>query len=287
MADRKVLNKYYPPDYDPSIIPRMKRGKERQQQVRLMTPYSMRCLKCGEFIYRGKKFNARKEEAKGEDYFGIKVFRFYIKCPLCSSEITFKTDPKNTDYAAEHGASRNYDNSIQKEPKRDLDELAKADEDDVDSIQEDPMKQLEQRTLESKREMEIMDALSDIRTRNAKNERVDVHDVLSKVGKRSTQELNEEDVRKIELEQQDEDEVAKVFGKIKRSAGTDQDNDEEESHISVKRKLDEPTLESLLSDKARQCLKPATTPAAPAAAPAQKKKKESKLGVKLGVKVKK
>ena len=28
---------------------------------------------------------------------------------LCSAEITFKTDPKNTDYAAEHGASRNFE----------------------------------------------------------------------------------------------------------------------------------------------------------------------------------
>jgi Saf4/Yju2 protein len=28
---------------------------------------------------------------------------------LCSAEITFKTDPKNTDYSAEHGASRNFE----------------------------------------------------------------------------------------------------------------------------------------------------------------------------------
>jgi hypothetical protein len=28
---------------------------------------------------------------------------------LCSAEITFKTDPKNTDYLAEHGASRNFE----------------------------------------------------------------------------------------------------------------------------------------------------------------------------------
>ena len=45
-----------------------------------MTPYSMRCNRCGEFIYKGKKFNARKEEAIGEEYYGIKVYRFYIKC---------------------------------------------------------------------------------------------------------------------------------------------------------------------------------------------------------------
>lgn len=27
---------------------------------------------------KGKKFNARKETAKGEEYYGIKIFRFYI-----------------------------------------------------------------------------------------------------------------------------------------------------------------------------------------------------------------
>ncbi|TIB78972.1 DUF572-domain-containing protein [Wallemia mellicola] len=277
MADRKVLNKYYPPDYDPSIIPRMKRGKERQQQVRLMTPYSMRCTKCGEFIYRGKKFNARKEEAKGEDYYGIKVFRFYIKCPLCSSEITFKTDPQNTDYAAEHGATRNYDAWQETEPKKDLSKIA-AEGDEPEEEEQDPMKQLEQRTLESKREMEIMDALSDIRTRNAKNERVDVQDILTKVGKRSTKELNEEDLHKIQLEQQDEEEVAKVFGKLKR---TNQDDGSDET-INVKRKFKEPSLTSLLSEKSKASLSSTPKPAPPV-----KKKKESKLGIKLRVKVNK
>ena len=28
---------------------------------------------CGEYIYKGKKFNARKETVDGEEYYGIKV----------------------------------------------------------------------------------------------------------------------------------------------------------------------------------------------------------------------
>ena len=44
-----------------------------------MAPFSMRCNTCGEYIYKGKKFNARKETVQGEDYYGIKIFRFYIK----------------------------------------------------------------------------------------------------------------------------------------------------------------------------------------------------------------
>lgn len=32
-------------------------------------------METAEFIYKGKKFNARKETAQGEVYFGIKIFR--------------------------------------------------------------------------------------------------------------------------------------------------------------------------------------------------------------------
>lgn len=92
-----MLNKYFPPDFDPALIPRRKGPKNSQQVVRLMAPFSMyvcsfwsppqfyssplnrRCNICGEYIYKGKKFNARKETVEGEDYYGIKIFRFYIK----------------------------------------------------------------------------------------------------------------------------------------------------------------------------------------------------------------
>lgn len=39
----------------------------------------MKCLQCGEYIYRGRKFNARKETPLDEKYLGIQIFRFYIK----------------------------------------------------------------------------------------------------------------------------------------------------------------------------------------------------------------
>ncbi|KAG1613807.1 hypothetical protein G6F44_013312 [Rhizopus delemar] len=171
MSERKVLNKYFPPNFDPSQIPRQKKPKDLQHKVRLMSPFSMRCESCGEYIYKGKKFNARKETVEGETYLSIKIFRFYIRCPRCSAEITFKTDPKNTDYVAEHGASRNF------EPWREEDEKKESGSEEEE---EDPMKALENRTLDSKREMEILDALDEIRTRNARSERIDVDEVLNR-----------------------------------------------------------------------------------------------------------
>jgi len=44
-----------------------------------MAPCNMRCDTCGEYIYKGKKFNARKEDVDNEDYLGIRIYRFYIK----------------------------------------------------------------------------------------------------------------------------------------------------------------------------------------------------------------
>lgn len=57
----------------------MKLPKNRQYTVRLMAPFNMRCATCGEYIYKGKKFNARKEDVENEDYLGIRIYRFYIK----------------------------------------------------------------------------------------------------------------------------------------------------------------------------------------------------------------
>lgn len=100
MAERKVLSKYYPPDFDPSAIEgsskrSRKDGKSSKlSPVRLMTPYSMKCTHCGEYIPKGRKFNARKETLD-ERYLSIPIFRFYIRCTRCSGEITFRTDPKS------------------------------------------------------------------------------------------------------------------------------------------------------------------------------------------------
>ncbi|KAL4065336.1 CWC16 protein [Scleroderma yunnanense] len=288
MSERKVLNKYFPPDFDPSLIPRRKGPKNSQQVVRLMAPFSMRCNTCGEYIYKGKKFNARKETVDGEDYYGIKIFRFYIKCTLCSAEITFKTDPKNTDYAAEHGASRNFEPWREEQEVEEEDRLARLEEEE-----NNPMKALENRTVDAKREMDILDALQDIRARNARNDRVGK--AVDLVARITAGEVESEEDRQRKLEEEeDEMLVRQVFAKVSMPtpsglssvAGSSDDASKEESSsrtVVVKRKADdiEPDIHTLLSSSTRDS---GPTNSASTPTPTTKKPK-SDLKNKLGIKI--
>ena len=90
--------------------PFMRRGCS----VRMMLPMSLKCNTCGHFMKIGTKFNMRKETVIGEDYLGVEIYRFYLRCLKCSALSTFKTDPKNSNYVVEEGVTRNY------EPWRDV-----------------------------------------------------------------------------------------------------------------------------------------------------------------------
>jgi hypothetical protein len=178
MSERKVLQKYYPPDFDPRQIQRVRGPKTsgpRVQTVRLMAPFSMKCTSCGEYIYKGRKFNARKE-TPDEKYLGIQIFRFYIRCTRCSAEITFKTDPKNQDYTCERGAKRNTEpwrvGGREETDEERLDRLER-EEAEEEEEQRNAMTELEAKTVDAKREMAVADALDEIRTRNARLERAD------------------------------------------------------------------------------------------------------------------
>ncbi|TGZ84369.1 DUF572-domain-containing protein [Ascodesmis nigricans] len=252
MSERKVLQKYYPPDFDPSLLSkRVKKPRDappgpKAQTVRLMAPFSMKCLNCGEFIYKGRKFNARKEHTQ-EKYYSISIFRFYIRCTRCSSEITFKTDPKNMDYDCEKGAVRNFE--PWRKPKEEMEET---DEQRLDRLEREEkememheaaggrviggiqgedgdtgaMERLEAKTVDSKREMAIADALDEIRTRNARNERAgDIAEVLGERGK------TQAELERERQEKEDEELAKKAFqsaddGKfVRRLVDDDSDDD--------------------------------------------------------------
>ncbi|CAH1400561.1 unnamed protein product [Nezara viridula] len=205
MSERKVLNKYYPPDFDPSKIPRMKFSKNRQFTVRLMAPFNMRCKTCGEYIYKGKKFNARKEDVEGEDYLGIRIFRFYIKCTRCLQEISFKTDPKNTDYEIEAGATRNF-----MALKLAEEQAEKEKEEMKEEEASNPMKLLENRTKQSKMELELLESLEELKDLNKRQQNIDYDSMLSQFSSKEAQEK----ILKMQ-EAEDEKFIKKVFGQKK------------------------------------------------------------------------
>ncbi|KAL7443588.1 hypothetical protein ACHAXH_005958 [Discostella pseudostelligera] len=166
MGERKVLNKYIPADFDPQLVPKGKKPKDDLVTVRMMLPFSIQCSTCSTFLYRGRKFNSKKESVKGINgkYLGIQRYRFYIKCSSCSRPVTFLTDPKNADYEMESGGTRNYE--VWHDESKTNAEFDKQVEEDEKL---DSMKALENRVAESQREMAELDALEEIRAMNQRH----------------------------------------------------------------------------------------------------------------------
>ncbi|KAM7025045.1 splicing factor YJU2 [Acridotheres tristis] len=247
MSERKVLNKYYPPDFDPAKIPKLKLPKDRQYVVRLMAPFNMRCKTCGEYIYKGKKFNARKETVQNEAYLGLPIFRFYIKCTRCLAEITFKTDPENTDYTMEHGATRNFqaEKLLEEEEKRMQKER---EEEELNN----PMKVLENRTKDSKLEMEVLENLQELKELNQRQANVDFEAMLKQY-----KELEEEQRRK---EEEEDEQEMKAMLEQAQSRRLLEDSDSEEEAAKPRPSPAAPTkpTDILQEDPQPQSKKPRT-----------------------------
>ena len=79
-------------------------------------------------MYKGTKFNSRKEDVHGKNYLGIQIYRFYFRCSNCSAEYTILTDPKNSDYTVESGASRNYEPWREEEESKKLSQKEREEE---------------------------------------------------------------------------------------------------------------------------------------------------------------
>lgn len=182
----------------------------------------MRCTTCGEYIYKGRKFNARKEDVDDMSYIGLRIYRFYIKCTACLSEISFRTDPENTDYVLEAGATRNFEALAKAEKIEEAKQRAYDEE-----LQNNPMKLLEERTEASKNEMARVEALEELQELNKREVKIDYDQMLNKY----------DTLREIEAqkqEQQDEAEIQALFGRnggepVKRLL--EESDDDEESKV--------------------------------------------------------
>ncbi|KAK3945173.1 CWC16 protein [Diplogelasinospora grovesii] len=247
MSERKVLQKYYPPDFDPSAIGRSRAPQKpgpKVQTVRLMAPFSMKCTTCGEYIYRGRKFNARKETPADERYLSLQIYRFYIRCTRCSAEITFRTDPKNQDYAVERGAKRNTDPWKRGAGDRDeeetdeqrLDRLERemaeaAGDDSYSKLERNAMEELEAKTADAKREMAVADALDEIRSRNARiarkvaEEDGDIEGVLANIERGG---VSKEEQERLRQEREDEEAARRAFAFVRTQEALEEEIVEEE-----------------------------------------------------------
>lgn len=163
MSERKSTNKYYPPDYDPikaekearKLSKKLKTMNKKNITIRLMTPFSIRCEKCNEFIPKSRKFNARKETLD-EMYLGkIRMYKFDFRCPGCNNSISFRTDPRSGDYVMNFGGVRNYighqDGPVPSEEQETIEqtlarlEAAEKADESQDKDERDRMEQLENR----------------------------------------------------------------------------------------------------------------------------------------------
>lgn len=198
-----MLNKYYPPDFDPSKVPKVKGNRNATFIIRVMAPCNMRCTTCGEYIYKGRKFNARKEDVDDMDYLGLRIYRFYIKCTACVSEICFRTDPESCDYVLEAGATRNFEALKRAEEQLEREDIARMEE-----LENNPMKLLEERTAASKHEMDLAESLEELKELNRRKKEIDHDDMVNKYQQgKLAQSAEEEEMRR------DEEFIAAVFRK--------------------------------------------------------------------------
>ena len=206
MAERKVLNKYYPSDFDPDKLRTIEKKNTRKIcNVRMMLPMTMKCYTCGHYTYIGTKCNMKVEPVQDEDYLGITLYRFYYRCSNCYSQITFKTDPKNNDYTAEIGASRNH------EPWKDI-MLAEEEYKNNKKLEmkDDAMKNLEYRTYDSKREMDILEATDQVKELNRREAHIDFDYLIKKV-----RESDKEKEKKEKENIQEKKEIEKMYQNLK------------------------------------------------------------------------
>ncbi|KAL8164516.1 UNVERIFIED_CONTAM: hypothetical protein K2H54_052710 [Gekko kuhli] len=117
MGERKGVNKYYPPDFDPAkhgslnkyrnSHPLRERARKLSQGIliiRFEMPYNIWCDGCKNHIGMGVRYNAEKK--KVGNYYTTPIYRFRMKCHLCPNHIEMQTDPASCDYVIVSGARR-------------------------------------------------------------------------------------------------------------------------------------------------------------------------------------
>jgi len=164
MAERKAVNKYYPPEWTPDqgsinkfrnshpLRDRAKKLGDGIMVVRFEMPFNIWCGGCEEHIGRGVRYNAEKKHIG--NYFSTKIWQFRMKCHLCNNWIEIHTDPEACDYVIKDGARRKVE-TFEPTPEDQVIELQSKEE--AKKLAEDPFYRLEHAT-EDKKKAEEKDA---------------------------------------------------------------------------------------------------------------------------------
>jgi len=159
---------------------------------------------------------AQRKETTEEKYLSISIYRFYIRCTRCSAEITFKTDPKAMDYTCERGAKRNFE--VWRDPDKEEYKM-ETEEEMLDRIEAEQaeaggaMAELETKVVDAKSEMEIADALDEIRTRNARISRAEGREAEGEALEAAEKVRRDREEEKLRVEREDEKAARRAFGR--------------------------------------------------------------------------
>jgi len=135
-----------------------------------------------------------------------------------------KTDPQNSDYEMEFGASRNFEPWREKEEVKEAAKKAREEEEKGDA-----MKALENRTLDSKTEMDILASLDEVKSLKLRQARLDPDDLLAALQRSAQAEQQSEQKTEQQLEAEDEELVKSiVFRNSQAFVRRIEDDDEEE-----------------------------------------------------------
>ncbi|XP_076440746.1 coiled-coil domain-containing protein 130 homolog [Babylonia areolata] len=149
MGERKGVNKYYPPDFDPSkgslnswlgTHPLRDRARKLHKGIlviRFEMPYNIWCDGCNNHIGMGVRYNA--EKSKVGNYYTTPIYKFRMKCHLCDNHFEIQTDPKNHDYVILQGARR----KEQRWDPRENEQIVPEDKATQKKLATDPMYKLE------------------------------------------------------------------------------------------------------------------------------------------------
>ena len=152
------MNKYFPPDWDPSQgtahqhHKNKKRGEASKRddsymllegdiqelevaeakedvqvsfgrkKARIELPYNVWCEGCGRHIAKNVRVNSEKQQVG--NYFRTAVWEFTFTCPSCPQVIVMRSDPQNQTYIMQSGARAQKHHQEEETPKEEVNPFA-------------------------------------------------------------------------------------------------------------------------------------------------------------------